>query len=314
MGETWVMVIIMSIAGGKSPLSGTGILRLFRLLRLSRLVRMLRSLPELMILIKGMMTAMKAVMYVMCLLVIFTYVFAIAFTQLAVNTPTIGDTYFANIGFSMYSLCIYATFLDDLSNMMDDERADKWWLVFISLVFICLASMTVLNMLIGVLCEVVSRVAKVEKEEMTTLAVTEKMLKVATELDTKGNKNNKIDYEEFAKIVENPEALRALDEVGVNPVGIVEFAGLFFFENEKPIELSFEDFMEMVLDLREENKATVKDVIDLWRRIKDTAYRDICDIHKKTEDLNKSQDNKFKEMDSQVDDLLKAAQKLAYRA
>merc|ERR1712093_320083 len=104
-----------------------------------------------MILIKGMMSAMRSVFYAMCLLVIITYVFAIAFCQMSVNTPTIGETYFRNVGFGMYSLLIYATFLDDLSNLMDDLRADKWPLVFVALVFICLASMTVMNMLVGVL-------------------------------------------------------------------------------------------------------------------------------------------------------------------
>merc|ERR1719310_2576704 len=91
--ETWVLLIIMAASGssGESPLGGnTSILRLFRLLRLSRLMRMLRSLPELMILVKGMVTAMKSVVYVMGLLVIITYVFAIAFTQLSVGTESIG--------------------------------------------------------------------------------------------------------------------------------------------------------------------------------------------------------------------------------
>merc|ERR1711977_674665 len=103
------------MGGGDSPMGGTSILRLFRLLRLSRLTRMLRSLPELMILIKGMVTAMKSVSYVMALLVLITYVFAIAFTQLSVGTETIGDSYFANIAHSMYSLLIFATFMDDIS-------------------------------------------------------------------------------------------------------------------------------------------------------------------------------------------------------
>merc|ERR1719217_789443 len=81
--ETWVFVAISG--DGSSPMGDAAILRLFRLLRLSRLLRMLRSLPELMILIKGMVTAMKSVMYVMALLVLLCYVFAIAFTQLAVE-------------------------------------------------------------------------------------------------------------------------------------------------------------------------------------------------------------------------------------
>merc|ERR1719235_2174198 len=115
VGETWVITIIMVSTGseGGSPLGNTAILRLFRLLRLSRLMRMLRSLPELMILIKGMVTAMKSVVYVMCLLAIITYVFAIAFTQLAVGSESIGETYFSNVAHSMYSLIIYATLCDN---------------------------------------------------------------------------------------------------------------------------------------------------------------------------------------------------------
>merc|ERR1719191_2440765 len=123
--ETWVFIIIMELSGneGGNPLgNNTSILRLFRLLRLSRLMRMLRSLPELMILVKGMMTAMKSVVYVMCLQVIITYVFAIAFTQLAVGTPTIGEIFFSNVALSMYSLLIYSTLLDNLTYFLDYLR------------------------------------------------------------------------------------------------------------------------------------------------------------------------------------------------
>merc|ERR1719310_2439282 len=88
VAETWVLTLyqIANGSSGGSPLGSTAILRLFRLLRLTRLMRMLRSLPQLMILIKGMITAMKSVFYVLCLLVLITYVFAIAFTQLSVGT------------------------------------------------------------------------------------------------------------------------------------------------------------------------------------------------------------------------------------
>merc|ERR1719214_304471 len=124
--ETWVLLIIMAALGGESPIGGTSILRLFRLLRLSRLMRMLRSLPELMILVKGMATAMKSVVYVMCLQVIITYVFAIAFTQLAVGTPSIGEKFFSNVALSMYSLLIYATLLDNMADFNDALRFEQW--------------------------------------------------------------------------------------------------------------------------------------------------------------------------------------------
>ena len=47
----------------------------------------------------------------------------------------------------------------------------------------------------------------------------------------------------------------------MNPIGIVNFAELFLLEDGKPVELAFETFLSMVLDLRESNTATVKDVM-----------------------------------------------------
>ena len=54
----------------------------------------------------------------------------------------------------------------------------------------------------------------------------------------------------------------------MNPIGIVNFAELFLLEDGKPVELAFETFFSMVLDLRESNTATVKDVMNLWMNIK----------------------------------------------
>jgi len=298
--ETWVMLIIIAaMGGGESPMGGVGILRLFRLLRLSRLLRMLRSLPELMILIKGMVTAMTSVFYVMCLLVIITYVFAIAFTQLAVGTEEIGDKYFANVGLSMYSLLIHATFLDDLAGFMNDIRGDMWYLIPLALIFICLAALTVMNMLIGVLCEVVSAVAATEKEEIMMNSVSEKLSGIAQSLDQ--NFDGMISYEEFTMIIEKPEALRALQDVGVSPLGLVDFAELFFFEDNQRVELSFEKFMEMVLDLRDSNKATVKDVLNLWMNIKTSANADISELKTILSELNSEVDQKTTAINDRID-------------
>eukprot|EP00928_Gymnodinium_smaydae_P079631 TRINITY_DN63509_c0_g1_i1.p1 TRINITY_DN63509_c0_g1~~TRINITY_DN63509_c0_g1_i1.p1 ORF type:complete len:510 (+),score=91.75 TRINITY_DN63509_c0_g1_i1:72-1601(+) len=296
--ETWILIIVMLAmgSGGDSPLSSASFLRLLRLLRLSRLIRMLKSLPELMILIKGMVTAMKSVVYVMGLLVIVTYVFAIAFTQLAVGTPTVGADYFANVAHSMYTLWIYATLLDDLSAFTDSLLEEMWPLLVLSFIFIALAALTVMNMLIGVLCEVVSAVAEKEREEILTYTVSEKMHDILGSLDR--NCNSKISYKEFSKIMEMPDALRAFEEVGVNPLGIVDFAELFFFEDGQPIELTFDKFMEMVLDLRESNTATVKDVLNLWMQIKTSTNVQVQRITKQVGELTTRVDEKITRMES----------------
>jgi len=300
--ETWVLTIVGALTGngGESPLGGTAILRLFRLLRLSRLMRMLRSLPELMILIKGMITAMKSVLYVMCLLVIILYVFGIAFTQLAVDTVVIRDRYFQNVLLSMYSLLIYGTFLDDLSQFCDDIRAESIPCLVLVFAFICLSSLTVMNMLIGVLCEVVSAVATTEKEMILTQTVSDKMLGVVQSLDT--NSNGMVSLSEFRKILEIPQALQALQDVGVDPAGVVDFAEMMFFEDsdpDKPVELPFDTFMEMILDLRCSNTATVKDIKYMWRQINPKVAnltKDITDLRGRTDKMQNTMDQVLHEV------------------
>lgn len=300
--ETWVLLIVMAAAGsdGGPPIGGTSILRLFRLLRLSRLMRMLRSLPELMILIKGLVTAMKSVSYVMGLLVLITYVFAIAFTQLSAGSETIGDLFFANVSHSMYSLLIYATFLDDLSAFTDALRFEKPELLPIVLIFIALSSLTVMNMLIGVLCEVVSAVAEKERDdirtEMLSLAMRD-IVGICEDVDD--NQDLKISYKEFCEILRKPEGLSALEDVGVDPAGIVDFAELFFFDDGQELHLSFEEFMEVILDLRESNGATVKDMLNLWKKIKTSTNKEIVETRKMVDSLGMRTDASMKSLDAQ---------------
>eukprot|EP00928_Gymnodinium_smaydae_P064265 TRINITY_DN47656_c0_g1_i1.p1 TRINITY_DN47656_c0_g1~~TRINITY_DN47656_c0_g1_i1.p1 ORF type:complete len:499 (+),score=102.74 TRINITY_DN47656_c0_g1_i1:149-1645(+) len=314
--ETWVLLIVTKAMGSKggSPFGGTSVLRLFRLLRLSRLLKMLRSLPELMILIKGMVTAMKSVVYVMSLLLIITYVFAIAFTQMAVGTESIGEDFFPSVPKSMYSLLVYATLLDDLSDFMDSLRFQSGPLLLLAFIFIGLAALTVMNMLIGVLCEVVSAVAEKEREEIQRANVVEQMFNIISSLDT--NSNARICYREFAEIMQKPEALRALSDVGVNPVHIVDFAELFFFEDGHPIELSFEEFIEMVMELRESHIATVKDMLSLWMHVKVSTNRDLSTVQKNIEDVSAKVDKAMdsanarnERIEGQLTELMNAIQK-----
>merc|ERR1719271_1427874 len=88
------------------------------------------------------------------------------------------------------------------------------------------------------------------------------------------NEDLTISYKEFCEILRKPEGLQALEDVDVSPLGIVDFAELFFFENGEGIKLSFEAFMECVLDLRGSNTATVKDVLELWKKIRNTATKE----------------------------------------
>lgn len=262
--DPFVIAILTAIRGSDGMDLPTSILRLFRLARLSRLVRMLRSLPELMIMIKGMMSAAASVGYTLGLLLIITYVFAIALTQLS-DGYNFKEDYFASVPLSMYSLIIYGTFLDALADFADAIREESTVCLVLSTVFVALASMTVMNMLIGVLCEVISAVALEEKESMMIDKIHEKFGKIVEDLDA--NKSGTISWTEFQKIVEMPDALQALESVNVDAVGMIDMAEDMFFDDEgEPVQINFEQFMELVLDLRGGQDATLKDIMTLGKR------------------------------------------------
>lgn len=269
--ETWALnaVALFSTGGGGGGLGNASILRIARLLRLSRMARMarlLRAMPELMVLIKGMMAATRSVFFTLCLLILIMYVFAIAFTQLTDGT-SLGKNHFGNVAESMYTLLVHGALLDDVGVFANELGSESFMLALIFFVFGLLAALTVMNMLIGVLCEVVSAVAATEKEETLVTYVNGKLRQVVDMLDTDGDKQ--ISKKEFVEILENIDAARALQEVGVDVVGLIDFAEFIFQDDnmedgeEHERELSFGNFMNVVLQLRGSNNATVKDIVDL---------------------------------------------------
>jgi voltage-gated sodium channel len=251
----------------------TSTVRLLRLARLSRLVRMLRFLPELMIMIKGMVTAASTVSYTLGLLLVITYVFAIMLTQLTmpkyddteIHVSYIHVTYFEGVAKSMYSLIIYATFLDNLADFCGAIKEESSLCLAVVTVFVGLANLTVMNMLIGVLCEVISAVAQEEKEQLITDKVQEKFQNIVKEIDK--DNDGMLSWNEFIKIMDVPEAVAQLDSVGVDPEGMIDFAQDWFQEDGQPKPISFPDFMNIVLDLRGTQVATLKDLMTMQKHV-----------------------------------------------
>merc|ERR1712130_1019394 len=79
--------------------------------------------------------------------------------------------------------------------------------------------------------------------------------------------NGKVSPTEFKGLMDEPNVLKVLDEVGVDPCTLLEFADLMFVKDGVFQELDFDDFSDMVLELRQTNGATVKDVMTLWRQM-----------------------------------------------
>merc|ERR1719424_1389947 len=139
--------------------------RLFRLIRLCRISRLCRALPELMTMVKGMLVATRAVSSAMMVLVLLVYVFAIIMNSLNKKEELL-LIYFGDMRSSMMTLLLQGVFLDNISvvaTLLLDTGSHVSLVAFGF--FVLLTATTVMNMLIGVLCEVVCEVAKAEQEE-----------------------------------------------------------------------------------------------------------------------------------------------------
>lgn len=279
--ETWIMTLIIALmgGGGGSVLGNASILKLVRLMRLSRMARMarlLRAMPELMVLIKGMVVAMRSVFFTLILLAGIIYIFGIAFVQLLKDTD-VGDELFKNVFMAMDSLLLQGVLPDEMT-LIEECAREGWVYKTVALVYILLAGLTVMNMLVGVLCEVVSVVSSVEKESLLVNYVkgTLQHMLATSGIDVDGDQ--RIAKNEFGSLLQFEGAAKAIQEVGVDVVGLMDFTD-FIFKDGKA--LSFPEFMDMILQLRGTNTATVKDIVDLRRYVTielDMMDQRICDF------------------------------------
>mmetsp|Transcript_3534 Transcript_3534/g.8804 ORF Transcript_3534/g.8804 Transcript_3534/m.8804 type:complete len:760 (-) Transcript_3534:34-2313(-) len=296
VAETWVMTSITLVtgvsSGGGGDASVLRIARLLRLTRMARMARLLRAMPEIMILIKGMLQASRSVIFTLLLLLMLMYVFAIAMTQLLDGTK-IGDRKYSSVLHSMASLWIHGALLDEVNWMTKQLSRDSYACTALFTLFVLLAALTVLNLLVGVLCEVVGAVAATEKEEMLCGWVNEKLRDVVAALDTDGD--NQISKQEFLQMLGMPDVCRCLSEVGVDVVGLVDsadaiFQGGGFSEADAEDDdnsIDFAEFMQTVLQLRGQNVATVKDVVELRKFIRDGIWQMQSRMHLMSEEFQR---------------------------
>ncbi|CAK9042818.1 unnamed protein product [Durusdinium trenchii] len=267
--EVWGVYVVMLVGGESvSVFQNATILRILRVLRLLRTARMgkiLRTMPELMLLIKGIYVATRSVFFTLALLGIFIYVFSIIFMQLTRDSVWLKNEYFNGFGDTMLTLLLDAV-LPDLSGFirnLAEHGGDTGWLIAtLMMFFVLLGSVTVMNMLVGVLVEVIKTVSEIEREQLEVSFVKKIFSDMITKMNLDADGDNRISKEEFDTLLSKPEAAKALMNIGVDVVGLVDYRDVLF-GNEGSMELSFAEFMEAILELRGTNNAKVKDIVDL---------------------------------------------------
>jgi len=260
--ETWIFPLMMALSSGNfssnimSSLITVRVLKILRLARVARLAKLMRTVPELLILVRGVTAAFRSVMVTFLLLFAIVYVFALLFTQMTQGTP-LHDRLFSSMTHSMASLALRATVPDLIETFEEDLGPENYLFSVLFVFFILICSITLMNLLVGLLVEIVNLTAIYEKEQLDVQFVKTYFISLASSMDVNGDKM--ISKTEFNNLMHMPEALRALEGVGVDILGLIDLADYMFRGRGS---MALPDFLDLVLQLRGTNKATVKDIVD----------------------------------------------------
>merc|ERR1711970_711109 len=132
--------------------------------------------------------------------------------------------------------------MPDVADLVNQIGKEKFVYALIFLFFILLSALTVMNMLVGVLVEVVGVVATCEKEEMTVMYTKQKILSMLNDSGLDDDGDLKISRTEFESLLLLPDTARCIHEVGVDVVGLVDMGDYIFNDDQ---EISFPEFMEV---------------------------------------------------------------------
>jgi hypothetical protein len=239
--ETWVLAAVFAVIGGSSNdiMANASVLRLLRLMRLTRMAKALRRIPELLLMMRGLYYGIRSVVATSAMLFAVVYLFAILMRQLCEGTE-IGEELFPSVPMAMYNLFLESA-LPDNGDTITELGMEGWYLAVLFFAFIFVASLTILNMLVGVMCGVMQDVGESQKmisEVQHLMAELEEQL-LLIDNDFDGH----ISQKEFEALLHNDEAVRSLLRGAVDVDALGEECAFAF--TRSPL-LKMDEFRDIV--------------------------------------------------------------------
>jgi len=268
--ETWILTLVVALAGGDGfalggNLSMIRVVRIVKMLRVSRMARLLRAIPEVVILVKGIGAASRSVIVFCTLWAMIIYVFAVVFKEFTVGQST-GNMQFDSVWIAANTLLLNGVFPMH-AEIVNDVSEAHWSLWLVMMIFLLLASLTLLNMLVGVMVDIITVIATTEKESLVVVHVANQLRQhmVKSGKDIRGT----FDRREFEDFIYDAGVVTVAQDCGVDLIALGDTADVIFEDLDKNGEtMSFEVFVNVFLNMRGTNPATVKDVKEQMRTMK----------------------------------------------
>jgi hypothetical protein len=236
------------------PMGGIG--RMLRLLRLTRITKIMQMMPELVTMVKGMFAAIRATQAALLILGLLVYVFAIIMNALLESKPDM-DEYFGTVRGAMVTLIVQGVLLDDISGLVRAMIAVEGVVAIgVFAGFVLLSALTVMNMLIGVLCEVVLDVSADEKENIVKAQMRKTLLVMLQNLDA--DHSGLLSKSEVQSVICDPEAVAIMNDIQVDTNVLLDITEMLFTCEDTALPISV--FMNIVLQLRGQRPPTMADI------------------------------------------------------
>jgi len=259
--ETWIFMLCYLVDPRVRASTSFRVMRLFRVLRMVRLSKVLMAMPEITILFKGMVAAFRALVSTLGLIGVLVFFFAVLFRQLTRNTP-LEEALFPWLGRTCGVLLLTST-APDLVSLFEQLSAEHLFYAMLYYCFILLVSYIMLNLLVGVLVNVVAIIHSAEKDQQALNTFGEDMRNLVQNIDD--DSDMMISKFEFANMLAKPAVVTTLRKIDVDCIDLLDFTDQIFADDDK--EVTFDEMMRFIMSFRKSNNATVKDVVDVRRLV-----------------------------------------------
>jgi len=211
--------------------------------------------------------AMRAVGSAMVLLVMALYAWGITMHSFLKDEDDLYD-YWGTVTRCMMTLLANGAFGDSIGEVLRDIAGNGPALIAM-LAFVVFASLTVLNMLVGVLCEVVTEVSHAEAEEVALSKLKDTVLVMLMRIDEDGG--GTISRDELAGILRDAEALAVMNDLNISVHHFIDMTEMHFEEGD---DMSIPNIMKLLVDNQGDRPTSVQDLcnfheVQSWGRKKD---------------------------------------------
>jgi hypothetical protein len=223
---------------------------------------MFEIMPELITMTRAMLMAFRATASALLMVLLLVYVFSVMMSMLLRDEHELNATLsrdFSSMGHSMFTLVVDGTLMEEpgnvLTEMMMHGSVRGITGMFVFGVFVMISSLLVMNMLIGVLCEVVSTVTTSEKDEAAVRLVKDTILVELLKFD---DGDGLISHEEIDQVIQDPHSNAVLNSLDIDRLFLTELQSTLFQDEGDRIPIK--GVIELMLLCRADLPSTVKHV------------------------------------------------------